>query len=238
MSNSYFQFKQFLVQQDKAAMKVSTDACIQGAWTPVAKNVKNVLDVGAGTGLLSLMLAQRNSQILVDAIELDAQASQQAQENFQASPWSDRISLLQGDVRSYCFDKLYDLIICNPPFFQNSLLGADADRNNVRHTLTLSYDDLFEAMKRTLNPIGYASVMLPSAEHVIWEELLAKNNWIAFKKLMVKPKDSFAPNRIISLCTADKNKMIEADETLCIYNEDNTYTDDFSKLLSPFYLKL
>src|SRR5205085_2984467 len=122
-SNSYFQFKQFRVQQEATAMKVSTDACIQGAWTPIEPFVKNVLDIGTGTGLLSLMVAQRNNHILIDAIELDENAAQQATENIHASPWGDRINIVNGDIRNYTFNRQYDLIICNPPFFQNSLLG-------------------------------------------------------------------------------------------------------------------
>src|SRR6476661_11279441 len=99
MSNQYFQFKQFMVQQDRCAMKVSTDACIQGAWTPIADDVQHVLDIGAGTGLLSLMLAQRNGQLHIDAIELDEQAASQAQENVAASPWKHKINVWQGDVK-------------------------------------------------------------------------------------------------------------------------------------------
>eukprot|EP01136_Pigoraptor_vietnamica_P012822 Opistho-1_new@53158 len=117
MSNHYFQFKQFTIHQDKCAMKVSTDACIQGAWTPIANDVVHVLDIGTGTGLLSLMLAQRNSNIHIDAIELDADAARQAQENISASPWADRVDVMQGDVTAYQFAKQYDMVICNPPFF-------------------------------------------------------------------------------------------------------------------------
>lgn len=218
-------------------MKVSTDACIQGAWTPIADTVKHVLDIGAGTGLLSLMLAQRSSKVVVDAIELDKGAAEQAIHNFASSPWTERLHLFQSDVRGFDIAKQYDMVICNPPFFQNSLLGPDADRNNVRHALSLSYQDLFDVLKRAVKPARYASVMLPTTEHSIWEELLANNSWTVFKKLLVRPKDSFVPNRVISLCTAD-NKIKQPDETLCIYNDDSSYTEEFSKLLSTFYLKL
>lgn len=133
MSNSYFQFKQFRVEQDRCAMKVTTDACIQGAWTPVLPSVKNVLDVGTGTGILALMLAQKNSEITVDAIEVDKDAAGQARANVAGSPWRERINILEGDVRNYPFDKRYDLIITNPPFFSNSLLGDDVNKNLARH---------------------------------------------------------------------------------------------------------
>src|SRR5690606_2219536 len=98
MSNSYFRFKQFTVHQEHCAMKVSTDACIQGAWTPIGAQVKNILDIGAGTGLLSLMLAQRQPQAKIDAIELDAAAAQQAAQNIAASPWADWVAVITGDI--------------------------------------------------------------------------------------------------------------------------------------------
>lgn len=175
MSNHYFQFKQFTIHQDKCAMKVSTDACIQGAWTPIANDVVDVLDIGTGTGLLSLMLAQRNSSIHIDAIELDADAAIQAKENASASPWADRVQMMQGDVTTHQFTKQYDMVICNPPFFNNSLLGDDAQRNSVRHTISLSYDALLAVLQNVLKPTGYAAVLLPAAEHEIWQNLLLKN---------------------------------------------------------------
>src|SRR4051812_8170670 len=117
MSNSYFQFKRFRIDQGSCAMKVTTDACIQGAWCPISPDVKAVLDIGAGTGLLSLMLAQRNDDICIDAIEYDKDAAIQAAGNVLASGWRDRISILYADVRDHRFARRYDLIISNPPFF-------------------------------------------------------------------------------------------------------------------------
>lgn len=106
MSNSWFQFKRFTIHQDRCAMKVSTDACIQGAWTPLKQGVKRILDIGCGTGLLTLMLAQRTESAIIDAIELDEDAALQAKENVQKSPWKDRIKVIQADVRDY--------FSCNP----------------------------------------------------------------------------------------------------------------------------
>ena len=236
MSNHYFQFKQFTVHQDKCAMKVSTDACIQGAWTVVADNVKHVLDIGAGTGLLSLMLAQKKSSINIDAIELDADAAQQAKENIDASQWSNRISVIQADVRSYPFSSTYDLIICNPPFFNNSLLGDNADRNNVRHTLSLSYTDLFNALQQLLSADGYASILLPAAEHEIWASIVKGNGWYFEKELHIVPRKGMSHNRVVSVCTPGRVNLQQ--ETLYIYNGDNSYTQQFIDLMQPYYLKL
>lgn len=237
MSNHYFQFKQFTIHQDKCAMKVSTDACIQGVWTPIADDVVDVLDIGTGTGLLSLMLAQRNSNIQIDAIELDTDAAQQASENVNASLWADRINVIQGDVTQHAFTKQYDMIVCNPPFFNNSLLGDDAQRNSVRHTISLSYDALLTVMQKVLKPTGYAAILLPTAEHDVWQNLLLKNGCGITKLLQVHPKETGGYNRVVSLCS--KQLMTETEiEKLQIYKQGGGYTDAFTQLLQPFYLKL
>jgi len=237
MSNHYFQFKQFTIHQDKCAMKVSTDACIQGAWTPIEDNVADVLDIGTGTGLLSLMLAQHNSNIQIDAIELDADAAQQASENVKASPWADRINVIQGDVTQHAFTKQYDMIICNPPFFNNSLLGDDAQRNNVRHTISLSYNALLTVLQKVLKPTGYAAILLPTAEHDVWVQLLNKNGWGITQLLQVHPKETGGYNRVVSLCSKDTFTATEVTQ-LQIYKQGGGYTDAFTQLLQPFYLKL
>ncbi|MFN4247245.1 MAG: tRNA1(Val) (adenine(37)-N6)-methyltransferase [Flavipsychrobacter sp.] len=237
MSNHYFQFKQFTIHQDKCAMKVSTDACIQGAWTPIADDVVDVLDIGTGTGLLSLMLAQRNSSIHIDAIELDADAAIQAKENVSASPWADRVQIIQGDITTHQFTKQYDMVICNPPFFNNSLLGDDAQRNSVRHTISLSYDALLAVLQNVLKHTGYAAILLPAAEHDVWQNLLLKNGWGITRLLQVHPKETGGYNRVISLCS--KQSMVEAEiEKLQIYKLGGGYTEAFTQLLQPFYLKL
>ena len=236
MGNSYFQFKQFKIEQDQCAMKVSTDACIQGAWMPIGPEVKRVLDAGAGTGLLSLMLAQRNKDIQIDAIELDEKASVQAKENVSSSPWSERINVINGDAREYPFEKKYDLLVCNPPFFQNSLLGENPERNNARHTLTFEYGDLVKLMGGTVNEEGYASVLLPYSEMEQWLELLKNNKWNVVKALLIRPRVELKVNRVICICSRTAEALDE--EMLIIYSEQNKYSEDTVALLSPFYLNL
>lgn len=236
MSNSYFQFKQFRINQGKCAMKVSTDACIQGAWTPVEDDVKRILDIGTGTGLLSLMLAQRTDAV-IDGIELDEAAALQAKENIESSPWAERLHIIQADATDYTADTPYDTIICNPPFFNNSLLSDKAARNMARHTYSLSYSQLFNAIERNLLPVGYASIMLPPPEHELWNNLLNENGWCVFQKLIVKSKEGSAPVRIISLCKkGSKDKLKE--ETLIMRNADDSYTEQFIALMQPYYLYL
>src|SRR6185369_1848613 len=121
MSNSYFQFKQFTIHQDRCAMKVTTDACLFGAWVAEKvksqkSKIKNLLDIGTGTGLLSLMYSQKNSNCTIDAIEINEEAYEQAKENVAASPFAEQVHVMKGDVRTFLLDKKYDLIISNPPF--------------------------------------------------------------------------------------------------------------------------
>jgi tRNA1Val (adenine37-N6)-methyltransferase len=120
MSNTWFQFRNFTLQQDRCAMKITTDACIQGAWTPLAPMPQNVLDIGTGTGLLALMLAQRFPEVHIDAVEYDQSAAAQAQENTDASPFAARIRVINADIRSFSAETQYDNIICNPGQLQCS----------------------------------------------------------------------------------------------------------------------
>jgi tRNA1Val (adenine37-N6)-methyltransferase len=237
MPNDYFRFKQFAIQQDACAMKVSTDACIQGAWTAVADNVKRIMDIGAGTGLLSLMLAQRSgSDVRIDAVELDEAAARQAAENIAASPWSERITVAQGDVVTLPLLQQYDMVICNPPFFNNSLRGVDAQRNMARHTHTLGYVALLQSLERALQPNGYASILLPVAEHAVWQQLLGRAGWYITKELWVRPNDAKPANRVVSICSRSRAETVN--EELCIYNADRTYTSGFAALLTGYYLAL
>jgi len=237
MANSYFQFKEFRIEQGKSAMKVCTDACIQGAWTPVHSGVRRVLDVGAGTGLLSLMLAQRTPAAVIDAVELDSSAAQQASENVAASPWSSRVRVIRGDARSFPAVAPYDLIICNPPFFRHALLGPTDSRNIARHTLQLSYNDLFDILHLHLAATGYASILLPVDEHFHWKALVESKGWHIRHELHVFPKGGTPANRIISLCSPVSTTNVVS-ENLIIRNPEGRYTPEFTHLLQPFYLML
>src|ERR1700684_2120654 len=150
MPNSYFRFKQFIIHQDKSAMKVCTDSCIFGAWTVKHLNgAKKILDAGAGTGLLSLMLAQK-SESQIDSIELDPDSAVQALENIMASPWSKRIRLLEGNVLYYPLRSEYDFIISNPPFFDSDLRSPMEKKNKAKHEETLKLDELIVFIRNHL----------------------------------------------------------------------------------------
>ncbi len=234
--NSFFQFKQFKIEQNKCAMKVSTDACIQGAWSDVPLTAKRVLDIGTGTGLLSLMLAQKNCDIIIDAVEINSDAAYQAKENFIASPWAKRLRVIEVDIKSFEQGGQYDYIICNPPFFNNSLQSLVAARNVARHTSELSYIQLLDTISSLLSAKGSASILLPIAEHDIWEDLLRQYGWCINKQLDIQPLPYKPKNRVVSICS--RKFSVKQQETLCIYEEPGKYTEAFAKLLSPYYLNL
>ena len=159
-SNPYFQFKQFRVNQGQCAMKVTLDACLFGALVNV-EDSRRILDIGTGTGLLSLMAAQRSSAH-IDAVELDSEAAYQAQQNVDQSPWQHRLQVVHSAVQDLPTGAQYDTIICNPPFFENSLRAPDERRNRARHTDTLSFSQLAESIDQFLENDGMAWVLLPT----------------------------------------------------------------------------
>ncbi|MEO6833215.1 MAG: methyltransferase [Chitinophagaceae bacterium] len=237
MSNSWFQFKEFTIQQDKCGMKVSTDACIQGAWTEIPIGSQCALDIGTGTGVLALMLAQRGIKLKIDAIEQDVNAFIQAFENVRNSPFADNIQLYRADVTDWISTKVYDLILCNPPFFQKSLKGADIARNAARHAETLSPETLVKVLLKHLSETGKASIMWPKEEHELFRELAFEAGLFLHKKLVVFDRENSRISRIIGLYGKESVDETLA-ETLIIKQENGAYSEEFTKLLQPFYLHL
>lgn len=219
-------------------MKVSTDACIQGATAPVPAGVNTVLDVGAGTGLLSLMLAQRFPAINITAIELDTAAFRQAQDNVNESPYHNRISVINEDARAFAPAERYLFLVCNPPFFSNSLKGPVDARNQARHDDTLSQEDLVRLMDRVLTDEGGACFLWPATEQLNWERLLAISGYHLHYRLQVRDRAHTRITRVISTCSRMPVLSPEEEEELIIKDEDGTYTAACSRLLAPFYLHL
>ncbi|MDQ2752894.1 MAG: methyltransferase, partial [Bacteroidota bacterium] len=165
MPNTYFQFKQFIVHQEKSAMKVCTDSCLFGAWAAnhlcnTNKNVNRILDVGAGTGLLSLMLAQQCDAI-IDAVETDGSSANEANENFLQSSWQERLHCYEKRIQDFYAKETYDFIICNPPFYEKDLLGKNKPNNVAHHNAGLILRELITAVKRLLNEEGSFAILLP-----------------------------------------------------------------------------
>ena len=171
-SNTIFNFKQFSIEQDQCPMKVGTDGVLLGAWVDTS-NTENILDIGTGTGLIAIMLAQRTQTAQIDAVEIDNHACSQAQANMEASPWNDRLKSIESSIQD--FAKLsqteYDLIVSNPPFFTGGTLSAQNDRNNVRHTVKLPNGELLSSARRLLKKDGRFCVVLPLIEGLRFKEL-------------------------------------------------------------------
>ena len=162
MANEFFQFKQFTVRQQLCAMKVGTDGTLLGSWALAPDGVCRILDIGTGTGLIALMLAQRFPQAQVTGIDIDTGAVRQATENAMESPFKDRITILQADVTMMEDADGFDAIVCNPPFFDHSLTCPDQQRTEARHTVSLSYRQLMESAFRLLKNEGQLSVIIPA----------------------------------------------------------------------------
>ena len=234
MPNSYFQFKQFTIQQDKSAMKVCTDSCILGAWS--VKHIhgaKKILDIGAGTGLLSLMLAQK-SESLIDSIELDPESAAQALENITVSPWHTRIRLLEGNVLHYPLPPDYDFIISNPPFFESDLRSPMEKKNKAKHNETLTLDELTVVIRKHLKITGTFSILLPHHRSDYFEKLASTNEFFLLEKLTVRQTSAHQPFRSICLFGFQKPKTINSME-LVIKNENGKYTSEFVDLMSDYY---
>ena len=225
-------------------MKVSTDACIQGAWA--ARQLQEaqaltVLDIGTGTGLLSLMLAQLNPGIVVDAIELNEEAAEQARHNFSASPWSKRLQVYPNalaDFRNaHPAQEQYDFIICNPPFFHNQLQAPDKARNDARHSVSLSKTELAGTASALLKPSGTLCVLYPAREWDDWEKAAAQYGLYPQKTLTIHPNSTAAPNRLTGLFSKVTDAPTHKDQ-LVIYEPDKRYTPAFTDLLQAYYLYL
>ncbi len=239
MANNYFRFKGFTIYQDRCAMKVTTDASLFGAWAArecVQINARSLLDIGAGTGLLSLMIAQQ-TQLRIDAVELDTDAARQAKENAASSPFSERIDIVQADILDWPAAKKYDLIISNPPFYENELASSAADRNRAHHSSDLNLSQVLEQINMRLNEDGHFFLLLPFKRKKEIEDMLPDHGLHANQLITVHPSTQHAAFRLMiagSRNTGAETKLT----TISIRNEMQEYTEEFIRLLKPYYLYL
>jgi tRNA1Val (adenine37-N6)-methyltransferase len=234
MSNPYFRFKQFTIQQDRCAMKLCTDSCILGAWTALrVKTAKSLLDIGTGTGVLSLMLAQKNG-FFIDAIESDPESADQARENFQQSPWAVRLRIIHADVLLHVFESRYDFIITNPPFFESDLRSPKLKKNRAKHDESLTLDQLVSAISKNLRPDGAFSILLPFHRTDYFEKCAAASGFFLSEKLTVRQTPAHAPFRSICLFSAMKQPDIVLDEMI-VKDEKGKYSEGFSRLMGEYY---
>lgn len=217
-------------------MKVSTDACILGAYADAAHAVR-ILDIGAGTGLLSLMIAQR-STAQIEAVEIDQNACLQAEMNFKNSPWADRLTLIHKSIQNFTatVSGTYDLIVSNPPFFVNSYKSPEAARSLARHTDTLGFDVLAQCVHGLLAEKGSFVVLLPSVETRLFEHEMQRCHLHVAHRLLIRDTQERTPHRVISVYRREAGEV--SAEELIIKNGDGSYTDAFIELLKPYYLYL
>jgi tRNA1Val (adenine37-N6)-methyltransferase len=238
VANNYFQFKQFTIQQDRAAMKVCTDACLFGAYMANELQllpVNNILDIGTGTGLLSLLLAQKTTAT-IDAVEIDIAAFEQTRKNVAKSPWKEKLNIYNADIIKYETSKKYDHIISNPPFFEDDLRSADEKKNFAKHDSSLTLENLLAAIDHHLSADGSFSVLLPFHRAGYFEEAAAKLNFHPAKKMSVKqtPKHNY----FRSILIFSRKPIVTKQEEITIKNEEGNYSAEFIKLLKDYYLYL
>jgi tRNA1Val (adenine37-N6)-methyltransferase len=235
MPQNYFSFKKFTIHQDKAAMKVTTPACLFGAWCAekIANlpHLKTAADIGTGTGLLSLMIAQK-TKLRIDAIEIDQAAAWQAAENFTASGFNE-IKLVEGDIKTLQLP-VYDCIFSNPPFYENELKSPDSERNIAHHSENLSWDDLFSFIKDHLAGNGKFYLLLPAKRINDLEKLSAEKGLFVNDLVYVKPTSAQPPSWVLVEGSAERS--IEKVSEMFIRNGD--YSTEFTALLKDYYLKL
>ena len=234
MANSYFQFKQFRIDQGQTAMKVTTEACLFGSLIDSSK-AKRVLDIGTGTGLISLMIAQK-SNTHIDAIELEPEAQKQSASNFANSDWSTRINSLLTDARTFQSEEKYDLIISNPPFFNDHQQGKAAAKNQAIHTNTLSFKELIDCITRNLSKEGHAWILLPEYEMSQFISI-ANTKRLNPNKIINVYNRSGKPilRQIVQLSYSRGNP---SNKDIHIRKHGNDYSQDFVDLLKPYYLHL
>lgn len=235
MANNYFKFKKFTIRQDKCAMKVGTDGVALGAWASV-KDTLTILDIGTGTGLIALMLAQR-CHALIHAIDIDEETCAQAKENISTSPFADQIRVWHNSFDTFTTSNpmKYDLIISNPPYFNRSLKNPDAKRAIARHTDTLSFTDIIEKGKKMLTPQGRIALIIPFEQEKDLIDSTEKHQMFIIRQTNVFPTQEAKPKRIlVELASTTPTLLIK--NNLIIEISRHQYTEVFKTLTKDFYL--
>lgn len=232
-----FQFKKFSIEQDRCTMKVGTDGMLLGAWSDIHA-VDHALDIGTGTGLIAIMLAQRCPNAVIHAVEIDKDACSQATENMLRTPWASRLHAFNISIQDFSEkNKIqYDLIVSNPPFFSGGTFSSSQDKNSVRHTIKLPHGDLLSAVRSMLHENGKFCVILPHLEGLRFKEMAAGYHLYCTKITEVKPRTNKHIERLLLQFERKPGKL--AKDCLVILNEGdgNDWTDAYKKLTSDFYL--
>ncbi len=240
-----FQFKQFTVAQDRCAMKIGTDGVLLGAWTSLENNPQSILDIGSGTGVIALQMAQRSTAETIDAIEIDDDAYEQCTDNFENAPWADRLFCYHASIQEFVsemvageadINETYDLIISNPPFHSEDVKTKNTARDAARFTDSLPFEHLVVSTVHLLSEKGVFAVIIPKKEENHFIEIASQNN--LFPKRICRVKGSPVSEEKRSLLEFSFLKTQPIVESLVIETSRHKYTQEYSNLVKDFYLKL
>ena len=239
--NKPFYFKEFTIDQDKTAMKVGTDAVLLGAWCSLETCPDTILDVGSGTGLISLMMAQRSDAETIDAVEIDPNAFEQSVANFEKSDWSDRLFCYHSSFQDFSEemkeeDEEYDLIISNPPFYNDNFETNDTSRNTARFTSALSFKELLDSTSKILSDSGIFTIIIPFKEQTVFVSLAAKYKLYLNRVCSVRGTESSEIKRSMLEFSFYQKEVEET--TLVIEKARHKYTQEYINLTKDFYLKM
>ncbi|HMC01052.1 MAG TPA: methyltransferase [Flavobacteriaceae bacterium] len=238
MSKNYFIFKKFSINQSNCAMKIGTDAVLLGAWATVENYLNTVLDIGTGTGIIALMLAQRSNAELIDALEIDADAYEQCVENFENSKWSDKLFCYHASLLEFTeeIDDKYDLIVSNPPFYSEDYKTQNTKKDLARFQDAMPFEHLLESVSKLLSENGIFSVIVPFKEEKDFVRLASNYNLYSNRILHVKGNPNSEIKR--SLIEFSFNEITIKIEELIIETSRHQYTEDYINLTKDFYLKM
>jgi len=238
MSNTPFKFKQFTIRQDQCAMKVGTDGVLLGAWANIKHNPNSVLDIGSGTGIIALMIAQRSNAEVIDAIEIEEDTFEQCVENFENSPWSDRLFCYHTSLEEFAdeVDDKFDVIISNPPFYTDDFQSKNTQRDIARFSSAMPFEHLVKSVSRLLSEEGKFSVIIPFKEEDHFIALALTVNLFPNRILRVKGNPNTEIKR--SLLEFSFSKIEIKTEELTIEKGRHNYTNDYVTLTKDFYLKM
>ncbi len=234
MPNTFFQFKQFTIQQDRCALKVGTDGVVLGAWARM-EGAKRILDIGTGTGLLALIAAQRNPKASIDAIDIDDASAEQAGANAAASPWSDRIRVHRMDVRRMKSAEPYDLIICNPPFYAGEMDSPDARKGLAKHSGELTFAELIKAVSHLIASDGRFACIIPMNREAELSKLAEGAGLNKVRKCALRYLEARPAKRV--LLEFSPSMAASTDEELTVEHAPGVFTDPYRALLSELMLK-
>ncbi len=240
-----FKFKEFAVHQDQCAMKIGTDGVLLGSWASIGDQTFSILDIGAGTGVIALMLAQRSRADTIEAIELDEAAFQQCTENFEDSIWADRLFCFHAGFDEFVAEytdenledfELYDLIVSNPPFYKEEVASAHMARDLARQYLSLPFEELVSGVGKLLSSNGVFSTIIPYKEETSFIALAKKSNLFPLRITRVRGnKDAEIKRSLLEFSFANCSPIVDE---LTIEIERNRYTPEYIELTKAFYLKM